>query len=128
MKRTELVRRTPLKRGAPLTAATPPNPPGVGSRRSTPLRARSAKRERLYRQIRRPLVAALAAEPQICPVPWCTRVADSPHEPLTRARGGSITDPDNVVMVCHPHNEELTEEPSWGYELGLLKHSWEANK
>ncbi len=105
MRRAPLARRTPLRR--------------------TPLRQRSAKRARLYRTTRAPLVAALLAEPQPCPVPGCTRVADSPHEPLTRARGGSITDPDNVVAVCWAHNQELTLEPAWGYASGLLRHSWD---
>lgn len=90
------------------------------------MRHRSRKTERKYRQ-RRKLVAELAGEPTICPVPWCTEIADSPHEPLTRARGGSILDPDNVVLVCWRHNQELTLEPAWGYQLGLLKHSWEAS-
>jgi hypothetical protein len=117
MKRTPLTRRTPLRRTASLTASPP---------RRTPLRARSAKTARLYRTERVPLVKALFEDgPSICPVPWCSNVADSPHEPLTRARGGSITDPANVVLVCWQHNQELTEEPEWGYDLGLLKHSWE---
>lgn len=88
------------------------------------MRARSLKMQRKYRQ-RRKLVAELLAEPTVCPVPWCDRLADSPHEPLTRARGGSILDPANVVAVCWQHNQELTLEPPWGYELGLLRHSWE---
>lgn len=93
--------------------------------RRTRLRWRSKKTTEVYRTQRVPLVRDLAAEPQICPVPWCTRLADSPHEPLSRARGGSITDPRNVVLVCHPHNEELTTEPQWGYDLGLIAHSWD---
>lgn len=89
------------------------------------MRPVSLKRQRVNR-LRRKVIARLAVDgPTICPVPWCTSIADSPHEPLTRARGGSITDAANIVLVCHPHNEELTLEPAWGYALGLLKHSWE---
>jgi hypothetical protein len=63
----------------------------------------------------------------LCEVPFCNRVADDPHEPLTRARGGSITDPENVKAVCRPHHDEITfEEPEWAYDLGFLKHSWPA--
>jgi hypothetical protein len=58
-------------------------------------------------------------------VPWCRRLADDLHEPLTRARCGSIVDPDNAEPVCRDHNGELTKEPVWGYELALLVHEWE---
>jgi hypothetical protein len=58
-----------------------------------------------------------------CVVPWCGKRADDFHEPLTRARSGSITDPDNTEPVCRGHNSELTEEPAWGYALHLLIHS-----
>lgn len=60
-----------------------------------------------------------------CIVPWCRRWADELHEPLTRARGGDITEPDNAVPTCRRHNQKLTEEPNWGYELVLLVHSWD---
>jgi hypothetical protein len=84
------------------------------------------KAQRQYRDRRR-LIAELTADgPQICPVPNCTALADSPHEPHTRGRGGSITDPANVVMLCWFHNWQISaEEPAWAYELGLLKHSWQ---
>jgi hypothetical protein len=57
---------------------------------------------------------------------WCTRRADDLNERLTRARGGSITDEANTVPVCRACNEALTLEPQWGYELGFLRHSWDA--
>jgi len=63
-----------------------------------------------------------------CDVPWCTRMADDLHEVLTRARGGSITDEENTRPVCRQHNDELTLEPAWGYELGFLRHSWDTGK
>lgn len=74
------------------------------------MRARSRKTESVYRLERRPLVAALLAEPTVCPVVGCTSVADSPHEPATRARGGSITDPGNVVALCWEHNQNPPAE------------------
>lgn len=62
-----------------------------------------------------------------CVVPWCGQRADDLHEPLTRARGGSITDPDNTVPVCRSCHQEITDkQPAWAYEHGLLRHSWEA--
>lgn len=119
-----LARRTPLKAGQPLKARTPLKATARLVTR-TPLRAVSLRRQRESRERRQVIAATHPDGPVICAVPWCDRIGDSPHEPLTRARGGSITDPDNIAMVCWPHNQELTLEPEWGYQLGLLKHSWE---
>ena len=62
----------------------------------------------------------------------CGRWADDVHEPLTRARGGSITDPDNAFPLCRPHHDEVTFRPEselqWAYDLGILIHSWDAPK
>lgn len=113
MKRTPLTRKTPLK-------------PGKGLSRTTPLRPRSSKMAARYR-VRGPLVAELLAKPSICEVPWCTALATDPHEPLTRARGGSIVDPDNIRLICRPHHSEIHDkEPDWAYEHGFLFHFWEA--
>jgi hypothetical protein len=49
-----------------------------------------------------------------------------PHEPLTRARGGSITDPDNLIWLCRAHHSWVHSEPTKAHELGLLQHSWES--
>lgn len=124
-----------MKRGKPLERRTPlkvrkqlQNTPLKAARqllRRTPLKQVSARRQ-VENKVRRQVIAAAHPNgPVICAVPWCDRIGDSPHEPLTRARGGSIVDPANITMVCWPHNQELTLEPPWGYELGLLKHSWE---
>jgi len=63
-----------------------------------------------------------------CIVPGCPRLADDLHEPLTRARGGSITDEANCVPMCRGHNDDLAHLPEselgWAYQLGLLVHSW----
>jgi hypothetical protein len=58
----------------------------------------------------------------------CGRWADDVHEPLTRARGGSITDPENAVPPCRSCHDALGREPAWGYKAGLLRHSWDAPK
>jgi hypothetical protein len=72
------------------------------------------------------MVADIIAAAPKCAVPWCTETENlTPHEPLTRARGGSLTDPANCVAVCWVHNQELTMEPAWGYKTGLLRHSWD---
>jgi hypothetical protein len=87
--------------------------------RRTPLPQVSAKRAKVNRE-RSAMIRELWPDGAICIVPWCSTVAEDPHEPWTRARGGPIDDPDNVVPTCRRHNEKLTEEPDWGYELDLL--------
>lgn len=115
MKRSSLRRYTPLQGGAPL--------------RRTRLRPVSAKRRRENRERRAMLEAKYGDGLVVCEVPWCTNLANDPHEPLTRGRGGSITDPDNVRAVCRPCHRVITDEqPAWAYELKFLVHSWEAGR
>jgi hypothetical protein len=103
--------------------------PGGPLKRSKGLRAVSAKRARQNRE-RRAMVAALYPERPHCARHGCPSMADDLHEPLTRARGGSITDPDNQVPLCRPCHDEVTFAPEstlgWAYDAGLLKHSWGA--
>lgn len=91
------------------------------------LKPRSPKTARKYVP-RRGLVADLFLYPTICEVPWCDQRATDPHEPLPRARGGSILDRDNVRLICRPHHGEIHDtEPGWAYEHGFLKRSWESD-
>lgn len=116
-RRAGLVARTPLATVTPLRAA------GTLAR-SGPLKPVSKKRARENRE-RRAMLAAKYPERPLCAVPWCFRWADDAHEPLTRARGGAITDAANVEALCRPCHDVITfEEPEWAYELGLLVHSW----
>ena len=117
-------RRTPLAQGKPLERKTPLKS-GGNLDRSTPMRQQSAKRQRENRERRAMLKDKYGAVPVVCEVPWCGNEANDPHEPLTRARGGSITDPENVRAVCRPCHEAIGAEPAWAYELGFLRHSWE---
>ena len=115
--RSKLAAKTELRRTGSLKRGGPP-------RRVTPLRQVSEKRARQIRE-RRAMLLAKYPGIILCEVPYCNRVADDAHEPLTRARGGSITDPDNVKAVCRPHHDEITfEEPEWAYLGDFLKHSW----
>ena len=131
IRHTPLVARTPLGRGKPLgrRAALQSRAPleaHTTLSRSKPLPKVSRKRAREIRE-RRAMLQAKYPGITLCEVPFCNRVADDAHEPLTRARGGSITDPGNVKAVCRPHHDEITfEEPEWAYDLGFLVHSWEA--
>lgn len=87
------------------------------------LRSRSKKTQKRYVK-RRALVIELMLYPTVCEVPWCTERATDPHEPLTRARGGSILDRENIRLVCRPHNVMFaSDEQPWMYELGFLIHS-----
>lgn len=114
MKTTPLHRHTPLSAGRPLS-------------RKSRLRPKSKKRQREDRA-RKAMVHELWPDMHpTCVVAGCRRLADDVHEPLTRARGGSITDLANAVPICRPHHDELTfGEPTWAYEQGLKLHSWSA--
>lgn len=54
----------------------------------------------------------------------CGRVATDVHEIKTRARGGSITDPDNCLSLCRPCHRYITEHPTWALENGYVVHGW----
>lgn len=95
--------------------------------RRTPLRRRSKKTAALYVE-RRKLVTFLLTVHPICEVPWCTNRSEDVHEPLTRARGGSITDPENCKCVCRMHHDLIhANESDWIEDLGFLKHSWDGS-
>lgn len=87
----------------------------------------ASKKRRKEQTERTAMIREVYPERPRCAVPFCTRMADDLHEVLSRARGGSITDPENCVPLCRPHHNAITDtEPAWAYELGLLKHSWDA--
>ena len=109
----------------------------------TPIRRRSAKRAKVMVEQRLPLRCQLAVERGVmCEWPGCPRTWDDMHEAKSRARGGSITDPDNIVCLCRHHHDWVTREPElsrcativtgmcsiWGWDCKILKltlHSWE---
>lgn len=47
------------------------------------------------------------------------------HEVMTRARGGSITDPSNILMCCRRHHDWITMHPVESAEVGLVRNSWD---
>lgn len=98
-------------------------------RRNAGLKARSDKRAALMKNERVPLVLEqLAARPtcEAAIVTVCTGRSEHLHEPLTRARGGSITDVANTVAVCHPCHRWIHAHVYEATQLGLLRPSWEA--
>jgi hypothetical protein len=124
-------RAKPLETRTPLRSASPGRAAAGGAVKSAarrkPIKPVSARRQRENRE-RAAMASRLWPDRRdgtvMCAVKDCPRPADDIHETLTRARsGGVITDPSIWAPVCRQHNEELTLEPDWGYEQGLLKHS-----
>jgi len=55
---------------------------------------------------------------------YCSRVPTDVHEIKTRARGGSITDPDNCLALCRGCHRFITDHPAWSLEHGYVVHAW----
>lgn len=118
MKRSSLRRGKPLERSTPLQGGAP-------LARRTRLRPVSVKRQQENRERRQMAAERWPDGRPACILPGCGRLADDLHEPLTRARGGSITSEDNTVPVCRWHHDEIGLEAEWAYEFHLLVHSWD---
>jgi len=107
----------------------PPMPPRARRRPRVAVQQVSVRRARENR-VRKAMIAILYPERPRCVRPGCPRMADDIHEPLTRARGGSITDEGNQKPLCRPCHDEITFKPEselgWAYDIGLLIHSWDA--
>lgn len=88
------------------------------------MRHRSKKKQRLYQETRIPLVQTLLEANPICQRCWRQRAVDV-HEVKSRARGGSITDPSNLVCLCRPCHDLITRSPERAHQEGWLKQSWE---
>ncbi len=111
------MRRSPLRRRGPL-------------KRRTPLRSVSAKRAKVQRQ-RQMMVRKELARRELCEAgamiqfgghrSLCAGLAVDLHEPLTRARGGSILDPVNTVAVCRSCHDWIHTHPKAAAEVGLLR-------
>lgn len=115
--RTKPMTRTPLARGGE---------PGRYSslERNTPIRPVSASRAAENRE-RAKVIAVLFPPGTLCGC-GCGRLATDVHEILSRARGGSITDPPNLAPLARwPCHREITDEAPWGYAKGLSRHSWD---
>lgn len=97
---------------------------GNGPERKTGLSPQSDKRKKENR-VRKKVAYATFGRNPVCSRKGCNKPARDCHEPLTRGRGGSITDPANMAPLCRTCHDELTfGEPDWAYEQGLKKHSW----
>ena len=100
----------------------------------TPLRRVSKKRAKVQRQ-RSAMVGRELDRRPTCEVgnmlylwengPYCLARASELHEPLTRARGGSILDPHNTIAVCRNCHRWIHDNPQSAPQLGLLKSQHE---
>ena len=127
------MKRTPLKRKTPLRSKTP-------LKRKTPLKPISDKRRKLQAQRRTFVREQLQARPGCEAGPIisdyyrtnpvlvesrveyrCNNQAVDIHEPLTRARGGSIVDVDNSMAVCRMCHDWIHRNPQLATDLHLLK-------
>ena len=54
----------------------------------------------------------------------CSHYACDVHEILTRARGGSILDEQNVLALCRNCHAFITGHPAFSQEHGFTVHSW----
>jgi len=106
----------------------------------TPLRRKSKRRE-AEDEVRREVLAALVEERgsgceagvlRIAKgdgggsILICTGTAVDGHEVLTRGRGGSATDPANILLVCRECHTWIHDNPQAAEAHGLLMNSWEA--
>ena len=106
------MKRTPLRRTTGL------------SRSTTPIRKRSRKLAKVYREQRVPLVRRLLAEMPRCEARFsliCTGRSTACHEKVTRARGGSITDEANIICVCHPCHDAIHRNIAEATRSGFLR-------
>jgi 5-methylcytosine-specific restriction endonuclease McrA len=90
--------------------------------RRTRLRPRSAKRAALYREQRVPLVRELLAARPVCERCHAAASVDV-HEIQTRARGGSLLDPENLAALCRPCHDWIGREPRAATDEGWLRPS-----
>ncbi len=99
--------------------------------RRTPLKSRSERRSTLYKNERVPLVREMLKERPFCEAeragaPGKCFGGLSLHEILPRGRGGSITDRDNIKVVCISHNERISNDVDvmrWAYDTGFLRRA-----
>ncbi len=117
------MKRSPMRRGGPLKR-------GGSLKRRTPLRQMIQKRSKQQR-LRRVMVQEELGKRELCEAgarithaghdARCNGLAIELHEPLTRARGGSILDPTNTVAICRSCHDWIHANPAAATQLGLLQ-------
>jgi hypothetical protein len=118
LRRTPLATVTPL-RGRPLAQVIP-------LQRRTPLKPRSTKTAKLYREQRVPLVAGLLHTYPWCQIRWdehCHGRATAVHEPGKRSHGADICDPAQCVTTCGHCHDQVHGHPAEAEQRGWLIRS-----
>lgn len=108
MKRSTFIRRTRLRRNRQWQPKRRPLPPKSAKRIAEDEIRRGARAEYL----------ALQQWCEMCGRPWGPYNQPEIHERLSRARGGSITNPNNFVALCHEDHALITREPAWAEAEG----------
>jgi hypothetical protein len=138
MKRVPLNRKTPLTSNAPLKRTEwIKKPTGSQAPRSKQLPHHSKISRRGKEEVQRAKFVAdiIFKANGLCVAWWnireidyeqarkCARLASEVHEPLTRARGGSILDENNAVAICRICHSWIHEHPREAAMVGLLLSS-----
>lgn len=95
-------------------------------KRTGRLRRQSPRRRQEHRT-RIAYLEAIEADQKDCERCHRERATDC-HEVLTRARGGSITDPANFRYLGRKCHDWITTHPLEAHAEGYVIHSWEAAK
>lgn len=77
----------------------------------------------------RPIVGRLVGKDRdrvLAALRGCTWKSTEVHELLSRARGGSIVEDDNVASLCHGCHGWVTTEPRLATMAGLQRSRWSA--
>ncbi len=111
MKRTAIIRRTPLAR------STKP----IKKRSNSPVRA---ERQRLYEQARSEAAIALQAKQgkpfMVCEWPDCNHLASDCHHVAGR-RGPNLFDKSKLRFVCRSCHIKIHHDPKAARKLGLIQ-------
>jgi len=83
-----------------------------------------SKRRQHENRLRRQTVERLVEERGVmcqARLPRCDWLAVDAHEVLARSAGGSITDADNIILVCRSCHDRIGSHPQEATRLGLRK-------
>jgi 5-methylcytosine-specific restriction endonuclease McrA len=85
--------------------------------------SKRAIQNKIRKELRNELIRERGPECQIGMTVICTGIAQDMHEILSRARGGSIIDPANILLVCRRCHSWITENPNIAAEIGASRRS-----
>lgn len=111
-----MVRTGGLKRATPLrqTGQQLARVPLVRSGRVNPVSAKRVREQRTRAKV----LDEMRTPDAVCAVCGRGGIPLDGHELLSRARGGSITDPSNISLVCREDHTFITQNPAWAEAHG----------